>query len=369
MPIDITKRGNNNTMNITVSGNELNRMMRIVSQCIGLKETTLGNVEISHDNNALSIRGTNGTFAAVMSTPVMGGNGEKFCVDGETFAKVCTMCSGNVTISSDDKNCIVKGFGRTRLPIIDANIQKYVPACDDNTATIKADTFIKMYNGVSHAIGADQNRIVLTGVLVRTDINGINMAALDGFQLSTEQAECDWENGITAIIPGTFMKLIAQGIAGCDEVVLKKDGGKLEAVADGMAISCGLLNGDFPTLERIIPETFKTECLVNADILRNVLKAGSALNSKQNLVKLEITSDHIKVMNNGEKADFEAEVPCQTHGDGLKIAFNQKYLMNTINSIFTDDIVIKFSSSVSPCVAHGVNEKGIRLVLPVRVQG
>ncbi len=74
--------------------------------------------------------------------------------------------------------------------------------------------------------------------------------------------------------------------------------------------------------------------------------------------------------NSEEKsADYEADVPCQTQGDGLKIAFNQKYMMNTLNAIDAEEAVLRFNSSVTPCVAHGKDEVGVRLLLPVRVQG
>ena len=43
--------------------------------------------------------------------------------------------------------------------------------------------------------------------------------------------------------------------------------------------------------------------------------------------------------------------------------------MNTINTISTEETILQFNSSVSPCVIHGKDENGIRLLLPVRVMG
>jgi DNA polymerase-3 subunit beta len=109
--------------------------------------------------------------------------------------------------------------------------------------------------------------------------------------------------------------------------------------------------------------------MVNAAELMNALKSGSVVNNKQNLVKLEISENSIRVMNNSEEAEFEADIKCDTHGPGLKTAFNLKYLMNTISAINAENVVLHFNTSVSPCIAKGQDEDGIRLVLPVRVMG
>ena len=236
------------------------------------------------------------------------------------------------------------------------------------TSEIPAENIERCYNGVAYAVSADQTRIQLTGILTETDAESIRMTAIDGFQLSCESADASGQD-MKVIIPGTFLKLLAQSTAAGEKVTLRTDGKRIEAVTDGMAINCGLLQGDFPDAEKILPTEFKTKCLVNADELRNALKCGSVVNNKQNLVKLEVGETTIKVMNNSEEAEYEADVKCSTTGDTLKIAFNQKYLMNTLNSIGSDNVVLNFNSSVSPCVANGQDMDGTRLVLPVRVMG
>ena len=82
-------------MNIKIHSSELNRMMKTLSQCINPKDQYRSNVEVIYDNNMLTIRGTDGQVSAVMSAPILGGDGEVFCVDGSLFAKVCAMCSGD----------------------------------------------------------------------------------------------------------------------------------------------------------------------------------------------------------------------------------------------------------------------------------
>lgn len=352
-------------MNIKIHSSELNRMMKTVSQCIDQRSQKLGNVEIIYDNNLFSIRGSNGSMATVMSTPVIGGDGETFCVDGTMFAKVCAMCNGEITISTDGNVCTIKGVGRTRLPIVNVDVPAYERVKGDSAA-VAGGNLSNCYKSVAYAIAEDQSRIQLTGVLTESDGNALRMVAIDGFQMSIEETVCEGD-AFKSIIPGTFMKLLSASVSGGEDVRLTVDGHTVQAETDGMLLKCPLLSGEFIDYNRILPKEFKIKTRVNADAVRSALKAGNVVNNKQNLVKLDISDDTMKIMNNSEQADFEADVPCQTIGGGLKIAFNDKYLMNMVNSIDTEDADMHFNSSVSPVVIKRKDTNSIRLVLPVRV--
>ena len=356
-------------MNVKINSSELNRMMKTVGQCIDERVQKFGNIEIATGNNEFTIRGTDGQFSAITSTPLIGVEEEKFCVDGTMFAKVCSISSGDVSIVTEGKFCTIKGTGRTRLPIINADIPEYAHLSGKNPyVLVKAEDFINAYSSVLHAISNDQSRIQLTGVLTEVDETGLRMTTLDGFRMSVETVDCDGDP-MKIVIPGAFMKMIQSSISSGETVTIATDGKRVEASTDWMHITCGLLIGDFPDTNKIIPAEFKTECIVNVEQIRCALRSSSVLNSKSNLVKIAVTKNSLVVMSNSEQADYEAEVECDTHGGGLVIAFNQKYLMDVFSSISSDDAIMKFNTSTSPCVIHGKDEQGIRLVLPVRVAG
>lgn len=352
-------------MNIKLHSSELNRMMKTITQCIDSRDQNKGNIEVIYDNNLLSIRGTNGNMTAVMSTPVLGGDGESFCVDGTMFARVCAMCNGEISIVTDGKVCTVKGNGRTRLPIVNARIPAFEPVTGKE-CTIRSEVFSHGYNSVAYAISNDQGRVVLTGVLMESVDGGIRLVSLDGFRMAVETLECD-ADGIKAVVPGAFMKLVSSSTAVGETITLRTDGKRIQASTDGMMLTGTLLSGEFPDYGRMVPEEFKTEALVGADALQGALKSGSVVNSGNNLVKLLVDANDITVKSNSEQADFDAQVACIMNGDPLTIAFNNKYLMETISSIGEEEIVMKFNRPISPCVVQGKDRTGFRLILPVRV--
>ena len=354
-------------MKMKLNSWDLNRMMKTIGKCVDPKDTNKGNVEVTCGPTEVRMRATNGTFFAELSTPYMGGGDESFCVDAGMFGKVIAMCSGDVEIETSAKICSVKGAGRTRLPIVDAKI----PAAEcvtGQSVNVRGYDLYKAWKSVEYAVSADMARIVLTGVLTVTENGRITLVALDGFQMSMAEAECDGEN-IKAVIPGAFMRMLTDSIVEDDSVRLTVGGGRIQAETDGMLLSCSLLADDYPDWKRLVPEHFKTESLVNVDQLKNALKSGSVVNSGNNLVKIRVEKDRIVVNSNSETADYEAEVGCETNGEELKIAFNQKYLMNTISAVSTENAVMEFNSPTQPCIVRGTEENGLHLVLPVRVMG
>lgn len=353
-------------MNIKIHSAELNRIMKTITQCIDTRDSSnLANICITHEDNMLKFRATNGSFGAELSTPVLGGDGETFYVDGSMFAKVCAMCNGEIGITTDGKTCTVKGFGRTKLNMVEANIVS-IEQIDGKSVVVDGGDLANCYGHVAYAVSTDQTRIQLTGVLTESNGKTLKMVGLDGFQMSIEETVCDGDE-IKAIIPGAFMKLVASSVVSGDEVKLTVNSTIVTAEADGIMLRCGLLTGDYIDYNKIIPGEFKTKSKVNVEAVRNALKAGNVVGNKQNLVKLNVGANAITVNNNSERADFEAEIPCETQGDGLKIAFNEKYLMGTMNSIGDDNAELNFNGSVSPVVVKTMDGKGIRLLLPVRV--
>ena len=357
-------------MKIKVNSSELNRMMKTISKCIGNRDMAYGNIEVIYDNNMLTLRGTNGQFAAVMYTPVMGGDGETFGVDGEMFGKVCALCKGDVEIVTEGSSCIIRGAGRTRLPIVKANIPNFVRPDYDASAKVLAQDFAKCFSSVEHAICTDQSnaRIALTGVNVEIGDDSIKMVTLDGFMLAIESAKCSGEDA-KMIVPGAFMRLIKDSTVNGEEITLTTDGHRIMAQTEGMMIACPLLISDFPDYNRILPTDFRTECLVDADNLRTILKNSAVVCSANKLVKFEIEDNHIKISGNSEQADYEAVLECETRGENLKIAFNLEYILDTIGSVGSEEIIMKFNTPSSPCVVRSKTAQGIRLVLPVRVMG
>lgn len=352
-------------MNIQINGTEMSRMMKTILQCTDNKtQSKLSNICITHEENLLKIRSANGQFMAEMATPLLGGDGESFCVDGSMFAKVCGLCKGNISISTNEKDCVIKGSGRTRLPIVNVKIPA-VEKVKGESIFVKGEHIAAAYFGIEHAIGEDQSRVTLTGIHAECLPEGLKMTALDGFRMAQETVDCDGD-AMDIIIPGGFMKLVVSSIGPDDTIHVTSDGKRIQVETDGMILTASLLTGQFPPVERLIPEAFKTELMVNSDDLKDALRASSVINNSNKTVRFYVEDDKLRVTNNCEQADYEAEIGCSVQGEKIMVAFNQEYITDAIRSVDDDDVIIKLNTKVSPVMITRKNASGFRILSPVR---
>lgn len=353
-------------MKAKFANSELSQMMKVATQCLDTKGITdKCNIRVTSSHDALTIRATNGTMYAEVSTALIGGDDENFCVDGKMFSKVISGCSGDVTIETDDKACIIRGSGRTRLPIVPANIPD-MDDVDGIKVTVSFDDFRKCYDAVSYAVSVEQTRLILTGVLLNVSGGEMTMAALDGFQLAVDSVPCDGDD-CKAVVPNSFMKLMISAFNPGETVTLTIGQNRIMAESVWNRISSGLLTGEFVDYKKIIPDSFSTEVLVNKEQIRSALKSGSIVNEKSNIVKMNVSETSIKLSSNGEKAEFDAEIECSTQGNTLEIGFNQQYLINAMNAVNNDEAVIHMNTRVSPIIIRGKGSNGTHLLLPVRI--
>ena len=74
------------------------------------------------------------------------------------------------------------------------------------------------------------------------------------------------------------------------------------------------------------------------------------------------------ITSNSQLGMVREEVNIILQGQPLKIAFNSKYLIDVLKIMNEDEIVMNFSSSISPCIIKNKeNDDCTYLILPVRL--
>lgn len=354
-------------MNIKVHGADLNAAMRVIKKCINPKDQKLSSVEIGHGTEGITLRGTNGNFAASVIIPLMCEEFDSFCVDGSTLASIVATKNVDLDLTADGQALVIRGAGRTRIPILKTRVPE-LDMVQGKRVTVQAGTFARMCEQIKHAIAVDQTRIVLTGAFVEADGTRMTMTALDGFRLAREVAGCGGDE-VSMLIPGGFLALVASSVGDEEQLELITDGKAVMVRSPFVTLKCGLLSGEYVDVTKVVPTTFGTECLVKRlDVLDALKNAGAIINTEK-LVKLVISGHTMKLSGNSEMADYEAEIDCDCQGnDALNIAFNSEYLRDALSTIETDEVVMKFNGAMSPVIVTRRDGEGTRLVLPVRTR-
>lgn len=282
---------------------------------------------------------------------------------------------GQIEIKINDRNVAsIKCSGsRTTLAGLSAEEYPVLPDVGESKQiTLSKSTLKDMIQRTAFAIATDETRPILTGCLVETEGSDLTIVALDGFRLAMRKETFDMElPSLSAVVPGKVLSEIAKIMDDSDApVTLLWGASHLLADMGETRVIARLLEGEFIRYRQILPTEFKTRIAVSKKDMEAAIDRASlmAREGKNNLVKLHMEENILLITSNAELGDVREEIPVHFEGRELNIAFNVRYISDTLRAIEDENIVLRFNSNVSPCVlCPTFGDKYLYLALPVRV--
>ena len=310
--------------------------------------------------------------------------------DGEALIPAKTLLSylklmdGDVTLDVNDKlQATLKSKGK-KVNISCMDGAEFEPGMTEiqnpNEVTMDGAVFGSLTNSVSHCVGNDQGRMVLTGInFVFDGTNpqfGAETCGLDGYRMAICRGNVETNGQFTALIPGTSAALVKKVIVDSEGVSFRFGNGVMIAEAYDTAIEVSLLAGEYMDYKKLSDRNGTMRMKANVDALLNAVRTAmiSASEAKKNLIVLKVMDeDTVQVSAMNDKSAALVNVNCLVEGslsDGKnEIAFNGKYLEDALKaqSVWGEEAILTFDTSVAPMtmVPDGRDDY-FQLVLPVR---
>lgn len=282
---------------------------------------------------------------------------------------------GQMSVSINEQNVASIRCAGSRTTLTGFAAEEY-PALpeigESKTISLPKSSCREMIQRTSFAIATDETRPILTGCLLETEGDTLSVVALDGFRLALRRERFTQElPEISMVVPGKVLGEVARVLDDTDDLVTLS-WGKTHMLADmgRTRIIARLLEGEFIRYKQILPADWQTRITVSKKELENAIDRASlmAREGKNNLVKMHIEEGIMLITSNAELGDVREEVPVQFEGRELDIAFNVRYMSDTLRAIEDDEILLRFNSNVSPCVICPKDgDRFLYLALPVRV--
>jgi len=212
----------------------------------------------------------------------------------------------------------------------------------------------------------------LMGCLLEAKGDTLSIVALDGFRLALRKARFSSDlPEMSVVVPGKALNEIARILDDSDELVALEYGKThLSANMGSARIVARLLEGEFIRYQQILPTEWQTRIVAQKETLDASIDLASlmAREGKNNLVKLHIEEGTLLITSNADLGDVREEIPIDFEGRELDIAFNVRYISDTLRAVEDEDIELRFNSNVSPCVICPTSgDHFLYLALPVRV--
>lgn len=228
-------------------------------------------------------------------------------------------------------------------------------------------------NKTIFSVAVDDSRPILKGVLFDIEKNTLNAIALDGYRLAKVKKNIVSDLDINIVIPAKSLSEISRLLDDSDEMInLYVDKSILMVDFGDTKLTTRLLEGDFVNYKQIIAANYETVCVVNKNQFEDALERASLLSKvgQGNCVKFEVKEKNLCITSNSELGNVKENVPVNTTGKELLIAFNARYFIENLHANTDEFVKVCFNSPANPCVIVPVEgDEFLYLILPVRMIG
>jgi DNA polymerase III subunit beta len=277
------------------------------------------------------------------------------------------------------------GSARFTLPTMPVEDYPTLPDMPATAGTVDAGAFAAAVAQVAVAAGRDDTLPVLTGVRLELEGSTLTMLATDRYRLAIRELE--WrpdtdDASLAALVPARTLGDTAKALGplgGEVTVALSRGGigeGMIGFAAGTRRSTSRLLDGEFPKVRALLPDTHNAQARVPVAALQEVVRRVALVAERATPVRLSFGEEGLVVEAGGsEDARASEAMDCEYTGDPMTIAFNHQYLLDGLAALDGPVAVLSFTEPKKPAIMAPAGEDGQvtssyrYLIMPVRIGG
>jgi DNA polymerase-3 subunit beta len=237
-----------------------------------------------------------------------------------------------------------------------------------------ASAFVDTIGRVARAASRDETRPHLTGVLVTASGRDLRMVATDSYRLSVKETTLDaeLEGSLEANVPARTLQELARITtwAGAEAVEVTALENQVVFTVDDVVLSSRLVEGRFPNYQQLLPESYEHELRVRRDEVLEVVRRVGLLAQKNAPLKLRFSDGALDVSaQTPDVGEASESLPVPFSGEPLEIGFNPEFFREGLESVESEDLVLKLISPLRPGLIQAGDEGAgfLYLVMPIRL--
>jgi len=243
----------------------------------------------------------------------------------------------------------------------------------DAAITLDAAAFIDTVIRVSRSASRDDTRPVLTGILVWAADQELRMVATDSYRLSvkttrlSEPLSAPIEANVPARALAEVVRIAQQG--GEEKIIANRSENQIVFSLGDAVLSSRLIDGQFPNYQLLLPESATHELRVDREELAAVVRRVSLLAQKNAPLRLAFSDGELLISaQTPDVGEAREALPVPFSGEAFEIGFNAEFLRDGLESLDSQDVVIKLTSSLRPGLIESADgSEFVYLVMPIRL--
>ncbi|HET8593067.1 MAG TPA: DNA polymerase III subunit beta, partial [Solirubrobacterales bacterium] len=268
---------------------------------------------------------------------------------------------------------ISAGSSRFHLRTLPAEDFPRFPDSEGDPVELPAAPLRDTINRVARAASRDEARPVLTGVLVTVEGNEMTMVATDSYRLAvkTTKLETAVPERLEANVPARALRELARlaEVSGDEPLHVWLTRNQAIFRIGPVSLSSRLIDGQFPNHSQLLPESYEHEVKLPRGELLEVTRRVSQLAQRNAALRLSFSEGELVISaETPDLGDAREALPAPYSGELLEIGFNPEFVRDGLESIDSDEVVLKLISPLRPGLLEPADGDDFSyLVMPIRL--
>ena len=282
-----------------------------------------------------------------------------------------------IIISTDDKLITTIKSGTSEFSIIGIAASEYpeLPTVNDHTDIIVKSAVLKsMIKQTIFAVAETDEKPINTGTFFDLCDNELNLVSVDGYRLAKRTEIINNEETIkklSFVVPGKTLIEILKLISDENDSKISVGQKHIMFQIENYCIISRLLEGEFLDYKAAIPKEHSSEITVNTrKFIECVERVSLVITDRlKSPVRCLFSNSQLKISCITALGKAHDELDIKLTGNDVEIGFNNKYLLDALKNVESDQVKIQMNGPLSPMKIMPVDGNGfIFLVLPVRLK-
>ena len=283
-----------------------------------------------------------------------------------------------VLVSSAENLLTTISAGASQFDIMGSQAEDYpeLPVSEnEQVIAVKQGVLKGMITQTNFAVSDNEARPIHTGTLFETENGILTMVAVDGYRLALrrEETEDSPSESQSFVVPGTALSEVEKILSDSEETVDICLGSKHITFKFGDTVLISRrLEGEFLNYRKSVPVSGKYDLIANRkDILTALDRVSLIISDKlKSPVRCTFSDGMVSFLSMTPIGRASDECAVVGDGEGLIIGFNNRYLMDALKAAPAEEVLIRLTSGVSPCLILPTDgsDRFLYMVLPVRLK-
>ena len=313
-----------------------------------------------------------------------------YIINAQKFVQTIRVMEGEtVTLTINDKlnaEIVSANSSHKMNALAGADFPEIPRLTSQNGFKISQAVLREMLSKVMYAMGVNDQRPVLNGCHFKIAGNTLYLVSCDSFKLAkcnvtteidafTAQGNSDFSFIIPCKTVGELYRMLQTDEDATVTVYTSRK--NIVFDLDHMIFFSRLIDGDYIDYNRIIMTNHRISVELDRAVLIGALERAALVTeeriagSVRSHVKLTVEGDYLKISATSTAGSTYEELAIAHEGDDLVIAFNNRYLIDSLRSCTAEKVKLSMSSALSsiniePCEQG--EDKELFLLLPVRMK-